>query len=198
MSRRRLEKQVGAYRDGALSPRLAERLRQRLEIDPEARQELARHEALGRLTRDAWREGPAAPPSDLLIATLRSHLRQIDAELEQTRPARIRAWLAPASLIAVGAAAALLMLAILQPEALYSPAGRSEPALEARAAAAAAPIAAATVSATSEPQSEIPVYDLAQGSSPLMLFENQGTTFIWLIEPQKLGDDMSALPGGWV
>ena len=200
MSRRRLEKQVGAYRDGALPARQAEQLRRRLESDPEARVELARHDALGRLTREAWREGPPAPSPELLIASLRAGMRRIDAELEQSRPARRWAWLAaPASLIAVGAAAAVLVLAIVQPEALQGPAAGTSPALAARSEPASfASVPAQAVSAQSEPESEIPVYDLAQGKSPLMLFENQGTTFIWLIQPEIRGDDVSALPGGWV
>jgi anti-sigma factor RsiW len=200
MSRRRLEKQVGAYRDGALPARQAEMLRQRLESDPEARLELARHEALGRLTREAWREGPPSPSAEMLIASLRGGMRRIDAELEQGRSVRRWSWLAaPASLIAVGAAAALVVLAIARPDALQVPAPGAAPALAARSdSPSSAPMATQTVSAQTEPESEIPVYDLAQGKSPLMLFENQGTTFIWLIQPEKRGDDVSALPGGWV
>jgi anti-sigma factor RsiW len=199
MSRRRLEQQVGAYRDGALSPRQADQLRQRLETDPEARLELARHEALGRLAREAWREGPAAPSPELLIASLRSGLRQIDAELEESRPARWRGWLAPVPLVAIGSAAALLAFALAKPgDPAASPSPAAAP-FTARAQAQSVPSAAAQpVAATTSDEREIPVYDLAQGASPLMLFEDQGTTYIWLIQPDKLGDDVSALPGGWV
>lgn len=197
MSRRRLEKQVGAYRDGALSAQEADLLLRRLELDPEAKLELARHEALGRLTREAWREGPAGPSPERLIANLRAGMRRIDAELEEASPKSWRGWLAPSPLVAVGAAALLLALAIVQPESMREPARGGESALTARAAMTGDPVPAERVSTRSEPEREIPVYDLAQGESPLMLFEDQGTTFIWLLEPEKLGDDVSALPGGW-
>jgi anti-sigma factor RsiW len=195
MSRRRLEKQIGAYRDGDLSDRQAEALRRQLEIDPEARLELERHQVLGRLTREAWREGPPAPSPELLIAALRPGMARIDRELERTRPARWRGWLTPAPLFAIGAAAALLALAVLQPEDL-EPAAERGSALVAGAGAPAAAEKPGSAQATTS-EREIPVYDLAQGDSPLMLFEDEGTTFIWLIEPERLRDDLSALPGNW-
>jgi anti-sigma factor RsiW len=197
MSRRRLEKQIGAYRDGDLSERQAEALRRKLEADPEARLELARHEALGRLTREAWRAGPPPPSPEMLIAVLRPALTRIDRELEKTRPERWRGWLAPAPLVAIGTAAALLALAIVQPAAIRPTAERAAAALAARADTPTPQLAVESTAASTEPERDIPVYDLAQGDSPLMLFENDGTTFIWLIEPEKLGDDLSALPGGW-
>lgn len=193
MSRRRLEKQIGAYRDGALSERQAEALRRRLDTDPDVRLELARHEMLGRLTREAWREGPRSPSPELLIAVLRPGMARIDAELKDSWVLRWRGWLTPAPLVALGTAAALLALAIVQPEAVRPSAEPAVPSLTAQTEAPGIPQAPTR----SEAARDIPVYDLAQGDSPLMLFEDEGTTFIWLIEPEKLGDDLSALPGGW-
>ena len=195
MSRRRLEKQVGAYRDGALSEREAGELRRRLETDPDVRLELAQYETLGRLTREAWREGPRSPSPELLIAALRPGMARIDAELKDSRVTRWRGWLTPAPLVALGTAAALLALAVVQPETVRSSAERAVPSLSAQVPSM--PPAADPISARTDSARDIPVYDLAQGDSPLMLFEDEGTTFIWLIEPEKLGDDLSALPGGW-
>jgi hypothetical protein len=194
MSRRRLEKQVGAYRDGALSERGAAAVRQRLARDPEAALELARHEALGRLTREAWREGPAAPSPEMLIAVLRPGMARIDAELEGSRSARWRGWLAPVPLFALGAAAAVLALAILQPGISWNRAERSAPQVIARADTSSLSAAAEAAAPAAEEAEQISVYDLAQGDSPLVVFEDGGTTFIWLIEPGKPGDDLSALP----
>jgi anti-sigma factor RsiW len=194
MSRRRLEKQVGAYRDGALSEREAAALRQRLASDPEAALELARHEALGRLAREAWREGPAAPSPEMLIAALRPGMTRIDAELEDSRTARWRGWLTPVPLFALGTAAAVLALAILPPGSLRGPGERSAPQVIARADPSTLPVTSEPPAAAGEQPDQIPVYDLTQGDSPLVVFEDGGTTFIWLIEPVKPSDDLSSLP----
>jgi anti-sigma factor RsiW len=197
MSRRRLEKQIGAFRDGGLPERHAEQLRRRLDVDPEARTELARHEALGKLMRKAWRDGPPAPPAERLIARLRPEMVRIDRELERTLPVRWRGWLTPAPLLALGAAAAVLALAIVRsPEPPAPAAARTSSFSVPFAAAGSAALVSQPLAARSQ-EAEIPVYDLAQGNAPLMLFEDQGTTFIWLIQPEKTGDDLSALPGGW-
>jgi hypothetical protein len=201
MSRRRLEKQIAAYRDGALAGRAAEAVRRELDSDPEARLELARADALGRLTREAWREGPPAPSPELLIAMLRPRLARIDAELEAERPARWRSWFAPAPLAALGAVAAALVITVLLPEPQPGSTDAALPRVVARAENALPPAAAPLPVAATEPADEIPVYDLAQGNSPLMLFEDGGTTFIWLLEPDQAADDLSSLPGtreGWV
>jgi len=202
MSRRRLEKQIAAYRDGALAGPEAEAMRRQLASDPEARLELARHEALGRLTREAWREGPPAPSPDLLIAALRPAMSRVDAELAESRSARWRGWFAPVPIAALGAvAAAALAVAVLRPDGASGPSAPAVPQVMALAAEPSSPSTSLPAALTSEPADEIPVYDLAQGDSPLMVFENDGTTFIWLIEPEKPSDDLSALPtraGEWV
>jgi hypothetical protein len=195
MSRRRLEKQIAAYRDGALAGRAAETVRRQLDSDPEARLELSRTEALGRLTRDAWREGPPAPSPELLIARLRPRLARIDAELEAARPARWRSWFAPVPLAALGAVAAALVITVLLPELGSRSIEPALPQVVARAESAPATVAAPAPVTANEPADEIPVYDLAQGNSPLMLFEDGGTTFIWLLEPDETADDLSSLPG---
>lgn len=202
MIRRTLEKQVGAYRDGELSESRADTVRRRLEGDPQARAELARYESIGRLTREAWRDGPPAPPFDLLIAVLRPGMARIDAELEAQQSARGRGWFAPLPVFAMGAAAALLIAVMLRsgnsPDPLAG-AGASEIAARAESSGPLAVQPVADV-AESEPE-ELPVYDLAQGDSPLVVFEDNGTTFIWLLDEPKRGDDLSGLrvaSGGWV
>jgi len=202
MNRRRLEKRVGAYRDGALPGRAAEALRRQLESDPDARLELARHEALGRLTREAWSEGPVSPSPEMLIAALRPAMTRIDRELERTQPARWRGWLAPVPIAALGTVAAALAVALLRPASL-PPAPTRPPAAQivALAPGAPSPTAAEPLAASSEPADQLSVYDLAPGDSPLLVFEDGGTTFIWLIEPERAEDDLSSLPimrGGWV
>jgi anti-sigma factor RsiW len=196
MSRRRLEKQVEAYRDGALPASQVERLRRQLETDAEARVALARHEALGRLTREAWRDGPTAPAPEHLISMLRPAMARIDAELDDVRLRRWRGWLTPFPVAALGAAAAaILAFAILDPGTpLPSDPSQRQAAAPVHEAAPSSPPVEAVAVAQPEPQGEIPVYDLAQGDSPLMLFEDGGTTFIWLIEPERSKDDLSALP----
>jgi hypothetical protein len=202
MIRRRLEKQVGAYRDGALSEGQADAVRRRLESDPQAREELARHESLGRLTREAWREGPPAPSAELLIAALRPAMARIDEELEEKRSSRRRGWFVPVPLLAVGAAAAVVAALLLQPAALPEPLGSARaPGLVARAENPA-PLAVEPIADAAQVAEELPVYELAQGDAPLLVFEDDGTTFIWLLEePKRSDDDLSSLTiahGGWV
>jgi anti-sigma factor RsiW len=204
MIRRRLDKQVGAYRDGALSEGQADAVRRRLESDPEARTELARYESLGRLTREAWREGPTAPPAELLISALRPGMARIDAELQEQRSSRRRGWFVPVPVLAMGAAAALVAAVLLRPAALPDPLGASgAPGFAARAEnPAPLPVQPIADAAQSDPQ-ELPVYELAQGDAPLVVFEDGGTTFIWLLEEPKRGgdDDLSSITiahGGWV
>jgi anti-sigma factor RsiW len=201
MIRRRLEKQVGAYRDGALSKARSDEIRRRLESDPEARTELARYESLGRLTREAWREGPPAPSAELLIAALRPGMARIDAELEEQRSSRQRGWWLPVPVLAMGAAAAVAAAVLLRSDVLEPLAGARAPELVARAENPA-PLAASPVAdAAPNVSEELPVYELAQGDSPLVVFEDGGTTFIWLLDEPKRPDDLSSLTlvsGGWV
>lgn len=203
MIRRRLEKQVGAYRDGALSETQADAVRRRLESDPEARAEWARQESIGRLAREAWRDGPPAPAPEMLIAALRPAMARIDAELEAARPSRRLGWFVPFPVLAMGGAAAILAAVMLRPEAAPESAGQPMPAAVARSTSASAPAVDVQTIAAPAPQAEsdgLPVYDLAQGDSPLVVFEEDGTTFIWLLEQPKRGDDLSFAPiahGGW-
>lgn len=202
MIRRTLEKQVGAYRDGELSESRADAVRRRLEGDAQARAELARYESIGRLAREAWRDGPPAPSAELLIAALRPGMARIDAELEGRQAARGRGWFAPLPVFAMGAAAAVLIAVMLQTGSSPGPiASVGAPEVVARAQSSGPPAVQPVANVAQTESDELPVYDLAQGDSPLVVFEDDGTTFIWLLEEPKRGDDLSRLPvasGGWV
>ena len=86
------------------------------ELDEEATR------ALGRLVREAWNEGPAAPSPDYLLAALRPALAEIDRE-RRARPSwsrtvdaafsRLGALLRPSPALAVAAAAAFMVMVTL-------------------------------------------------------------------------------------
>jgi len=86
------------------------------ELDEEATR------ALGRLVREAWNEGPAAPPADFLLAAIRPALAEIDRERRARTSwsraldgafARLGALLRPSPALAVAAAAAFLVMVAL-------------------------------------------------------------------------------------
>jgi hypothetical protein len=117
-----IDKRESAYADGALAGGRRARLERELEHDPALRESLQRTQSLSRLVREAWTEGPPAPPTDFLLARLRSELAAIDRE-RRARPtwqrgmerARIALgqWLGPAPIAASAAAAFLLALLVL-------------------------------------------------------------------------------------
>ena len=106
-----LDKRLSAYLDGALADSKRERLERELERDPALQKQLKRSQALGSLVREAWTEGPAAPPPDFLIAALRPQLAAIarerrarppgSASLEQAR-VRLASWFGPVPLADLG------------------------------------------------------------------------------------------------
>jgi hypothetical protein len=119
--RRRIE----AFRDGALPPDAARRLRQRMQEDVEAARVVEQTEVLGRAVREAWTDGPSGPDSEWLLAQVRPGLARIDRELAEEgglRTIRDRAarWLMPVwnARWAVSAAAAGLALLLLLPTLL--------------------------------------------------------------------------------
>jgi anti-sigma factor RsiW len=218
-------KRLDAYRDGALDAAERRKLEQRISGDPALGRELKRRRAMSVLVRDAWTEGPTAPSAEYLIAALRPALADVDAELER-RPAWSRAadWLArwatprPLAVLTVGAAAAALVLLppAEQPvapglEASATVAPRSAPRGEAAPAAASpslalgrapadAPAAVDTEAASFRMGMPAAIDDIAQGDTPLMLFEApDGSTIIWVLGE----DDGVSLLGaphqdGWV
>jgi anti-sigma factor RsiW len=114
--RRRLERQLGAYRDGELSPERREGLTQHLERDADAGRLLARGEALSRVVREAWIDGPPVPDTEQLLAGLRPELARVDAEIESGHGAwttAIRRAFAISPTPALAGAAALVVAALL-------------------------------------------------------------------------------------
>ena len=170
MRRGRLERQLGAYRDGELSSERREGLAERLERDADTGRLLARGEALSRVVREAWTDGPPAPDAERLLASLRPEFARVDAEIESGHGAwttAIRRAFAVSPAPALAGAAALVVAALL----LFSlsPTG-----------VGGTPVAAA----------EPTIYAL-EGNYPVLVFEPEGddaATVIWLLEG---GDDLS-------
>jgi len=207
-----LDKRLSAYLDGALADSKRDRLERDLERDPALQKQLKRSQALGSLVREAWTEGPAAPPPDLLISALRPHLAAIARERRE-RPAwqrafeqarvRLASWFGPMPLATSAAAAFLLALAMLP-----RPTGEI-PNLSAFLASGQAPVQSTATIGTRTPSTyfvappRLPfapaslsqnaaagVYDLSPGERPAMIFQNDdGSTMLWLLED----DDLSQL-----
>ncbi len=164
---RRSSKRLDAYRDGELSPQLRERVERRLASDSGAARHVERTAAVGSTVCDAWREGPAAPSPEFMIALLRPELDRVDAELAG------RAWLEPLRRLlrpvpagALAAACAVLLLLVLPAE------------LGQRVNPVQPPFAQSDVSGEATP-----IYDLAQGEQPLMILKGEdGSTVIWILE----------------
>jgi anti-sigma factor RsiW len=182
----RLGRRLDAYRDGELSPRERERVERWLAADADSARHVAQTDALGGAIREAWREGPAAPSPELLIAVLRPELARVDAELAGAGRLWLEAWLsslrrllAPAPAAAFAAACAVLLLLAMPAEVglPVNPTRLPPPALEAGV-------------------EDTPIYDLAQGDQPLMIMKGEdGSTVIWILEDEE---HMSGLVAdGW-
>jgi hypothetical protein len=206
-----LDKRTSAYLDGALAEPRRDRFERELERDPALQEQLERSRALAQLVREAWTEGPAAPPPELLIAALRPQLAAISRE-RRARPAwqqaldgwriRLSSWLGPMPLATSGVLAFLLALAFLpRPDgpipnlSALLPSGRVE--------FGSAPLSSAPLPSTRfvAPRAQFSpanlsqdtaagVYDLSPGESPAMIFQSDdGSTILWLLED----DDLSFL-----
>ncbi len=206
-----LDKRLSAYLDGALSDGKRDRFERELDGDPALQRQLKRGKALSHLVREAWTDGPAAPPTEFLIAALRPQLAAISRE-RRARPAwqqalerarvRLSSWLGPTPLATSAVAAFLLALAILprpigtppdlgavlpsaQPPLGLMPAPAA-PATHSRPRVMRMPLAPASLSQ----DSAAGVYDVSPGESPAMIFQDEdGSTLLWLLE----GDDLSML-----
>ncbi|MEX2208543.1 MAG: hypothetical protein WEF50_20195 [Myxococcota bacterium] len=208
------DKRLSAYQDGALADSKRDRLERELEHDPALRKQLERSQALGSLVREAWTEGPAAPPPELLISALRPQLAAITrargeqpAWAQALEQARLRvARFGPMPLVTSAAAAFLLALALLpssdDPNPNFS---ASLPLAQRELATEAVPMPRTRVSTTPYMVPRMPfapaslsqnsaagVYDLSPGERPAMIFQNDdGSTMLWLLEE----DDLSFLHG---
>jgi anti-sigma factor RsiW len=208
LKKTKFDKRVSAYADGALEGTRRTRLERELDRDPALRETLERTQSLGRLVRDAWTDGPPAPPTDFLIASLRSQLTAIDRE-RRARPAwqqaleharvKLGHWFGPVP-IATSAAAAFLLALVLLPQTTGQVEG----------------LGAALTPATAVPRSPVPpysappmsrlprrdgsfshadfstdgrgaIYDFSPTERPAMIFrEKDGSTMLWLLDDDGL------------
>ena len=192
---RRTEKKLNALHDGALSERERQRMHARVHAEPELRRYLDETRALGSIVREAWSEGPRAPAPEYVISALRPAMARIDAERAAASPwARTREilsdWLRPAPIAAalIGTTALVLIavlptprnpvlrdslttnfsgarsMATVEPNPLIEPVSQSGSALHAPGA----------------------IYDIASEGTPLMFFESEDATVIWVIPDDSL------------
>ena len=217
--RRRVERRIEAYHDGAVSRSGRERVERLLRGDLAGGRHLQKTAALGGMIREAWTEGPRAPTPEQLIAALRPAMTRIDAEraaatLSERILEQLASWARPAATAAV-AAAAVVALFLLLPSSTPQRAGSSTGAGLATTSLTPSPASLTssrgveTVAFTLQmpavfedgvalnvgvPQA---IYDLAQGETPLMLFEaDDGATVIWLLAEATRPGDLPA-GGGW-
>ena len=185
-----------AYYDGVMSAKSRRRFERELERSPGLAAEVERREELGRLLREAWTDGPASPSPEYLIAAVRPELARVDRE-RGAEPVWLRAWQGlrhfvppvPASALAGAALVLLVVLARPDPPAVPLPidaapiAGVSSPI---RAFEAGGPLAEPAENPAFAFGMPTAVYDVAQGESPLMLFEAaDGTVVFWLIDEDQ-------------
>jgi hypothetical protein len=182
---RRLVRRVEAFRDGALSPKQASRVRDRLERDSDAADVLRRTEALGRVIHETWTDAPPAPDTESLLARLRPGLGRVDRQLEERSfPTRLgeRLWAGVPSLrpmaVPAGIAAAVVGLLLLLPPLFPNIGGPG--------------IAQASTEVRSlrSPQS-VTVFVLEGG---------EGCAIIWVVEREAADPDLSSNDpwwGGW-
>ena len=202
-----LDKRVTAYVDGAVRGAKREQFERELEGDSRLAQQVDRSRALGRLVREAWSEGPAAPAPEFLLAAIRPALAEIDRE-RNLRPAwqrvldsvfarfTVNLWPSPA--FATATAVAFVAALALMPRFELTN-GMLDGSLFKLGATApqALPFSAAVGGATSS----TPLFSPAQAgwsaeapptldvapSRPAMLFHStDGSSTLWLMDPADL------------
>ncbi len=217
--RRRIDRRIEAYHDGALSRSAREKVERLLRKDLAGGRHLQKTAALGGMIREAWTEGPPAPTPEHLIAALRPAMTRLDAEraaasLSERILEQLVSWARPAATAAVAGAAAVALFLLLPSSMPLRPASSTGAGL---AATSRTP---APTSLTPSPgvetvalMQQMPalfengvalnvgfpqaIYDLAQGETPLMLFEaDDGATVIWLLAETTRPGDLPA-GGGW-
>jgi hypothetical protein len=221
--RDRFERDIEAYRDGALPDRKLRRIEDAIASDAEAAHHLRQSEALGRLVRESWLEGPPSPPAERILAAIGSELHRIDQERARARRrwvlSRIdwAALLRPAPLAGWGAAAAAALfmaasgaLTPAPPALVGNPGalqGARPPLLHgpfvppAVAQLPTAPIHRISTAAPSFGPSPLGIYDLDQGDGAgLLVYDGQDDSPIMIFSLPEAGDDLSLAPlqlGGW-
>jgi anti-sigma factor RsiW len=202
-----LDKRVSAYIDGALRGPKRERLEREFDGDAHLAKQVDRSRALGRLVREAWNEGPAAPAPDFLLASIRPVLAEIDRE-RNARPAwqrgidsffaRFAAALRPSPALATAAAVAFVAALTLMPRFDMTTGmlgGSISHLLGEPVTVAESPITSSSTVTQSIPLTfpsqqvdfsadgfSSGVYDVSPGR-PAVLFQGKdGSTTLWLID----------------
>ncbi len=204
--KRRIEKRLDAYNDGALSEREKRRVEASLAAEPELQAHVAQRRALGQIVRDAWTEGPPAPPAASLIGVLRPAMARIDAERAAASPRerfkeRLGELFRPGPVAAlVGAAAIVLMLILSGSQNLGSlieadPSGARD--IARRFAPDPLPPNLLVQPATGVEAEVAPgtIYDLFQGEEPLLVLDSEDATIIWILPDDSLSRQRGT--AGW-
>ena len=214
-----MDKRLSAYVDGVLPDARRARLEREMERDPALREALQRTQSLGRLVRDSWSEGPPAPPTDFVIASLRSQLHAIDRE-RRARPAWQQAlerarvalghWFGPVP-IATSAAATFLLAITLLPNMpnVFDPVngtGATLPVTMPRPMPSTASFSATGTRSQSTPRptslfapadfstDSSSIYDLSPSERPAMIFQGKdGSTVLWLLDDDGLSRFLESL-----
>lgn len=215
-----LEKRVSAYVDGALRASKRDQLERELDRDSRLAKQVDRSRALGRLVREAWNEGPAAPAPEFLLAAIRPALAEIDRE-RNARPAwqrgldsffaRLASALRPSPAFATAAAAAFVLALALVPRfdvtsgmldgsifkfgasrATEAALVSSDPAAEANQSSPLFPSAPVDFSADGFGS----VYDVSPGRPAVLFHGKDGSMTLWLIDDGDLSFRFG-YGGGW-
>ena len=210
------DKRVSAYVDGDVRGARRERLEREIEGNTLLIEQVARSRALGRLVRDAWTEGPAAPSPDYLLAAIRPALVEIDRE-RKARPSwqrrldltlsRLTAALRPSPLLATAAAVAFFAVLGIMPR-LDTPAGlvagnltatRLLPPVDPTASLpTTAPVQTPFYQTTPTDftaDGSGSIYDVSPGRPAVLFHDRDGSVMLWLIEDGNLSYRLGA--GGW-
>ena len=201
-----LDKRVSAYVDGALRGAKRDQLERELEADSHLARQVDRSRALGRLVRDAWNEGPAAPAPEFLIAAIRPALAEIDRE-RNMRPgwqraldsvfARLTASWLPSPAFATATAVAFVAALALMPRFELTSGMLDGSLFKLHASAPQElPFSAAVGGVTATPMfspaqagwsaEAPPTLDVAPNRPAMLFHSTDGSSTLWLIDPGDL------------
>jgi anti-sigma factor RsiW len=212
-----LDKRVSAHFDGALRGAKRDQFERELGSDPRLAEQVARTRGLSRLVREAWTEGPAAPPPDFVIAAIRPALFEIDRE-RRMRPAwqrtleslaaRLTSALRPSPALAAAAAFAFVAALAIVPSLNVGNGLLSGsvlgPAQDAAAPASLQPFptssSGSALGLSTQPtdftaEGSGSVYDVAPGRPAVLFHGRDGTVTLWLIDDGDMSLRTGA--GGW-
>ena len=194
--KRREEKKIERFGDGATRAEQRDQLERWIRADPDRERHHRQVGALGRQIREAWTEGPPAPSPEYLIAALRPEMARVDREragrsLGARLSERFSRLLRPVPIAAVAAAAALLLAVVTS----LNPPTESPTRIDHFVPSASAP-AAMPIAHEQSFDSPTTIYDLAQGDSPVLIYEAEdGATVLWFLEDETVSQLGSAR--GW-